>query len=52
MPPIPRCSAAVEAVRAALPGLGTIEEVFFCCFSAADLAVYRRLVKRQPAGKA
>ena len=35
---------AVEAVRAALPGFATINEVVFCCFSAADLAVYRRLL--------
>lgn len=36
---------AVESVRAELPALATIEEVIFCCFSTADLAVYRRLVE-------
>ncbi len=36
---------AVSAVRSALSGLGAIEEVIFCCFSAADLAVYQRLLK-------
>lgn len=36
---------AVAAVRAALPGLAAIGEVFFCCFSAADLAVYQRRIK-------
>jgi O-acetyl-ADP-ribose deacetylase (regulator of RNase III) len=33
---------AVATVSAARPG--AIEEVVFCCFSAADLAVYRRLL--------
>ena len=36
---------AVSAVRSALSGLDTVEEVIFCCFSAADLAVYQRLIK-------
>jgi len=35
---------AVAAVGAALSRIATIEEVIFCCFSAADFAVYRRLV--------
>ena len=38
-------AVAVAAVRAALPGLDVIEEVIFCCFSAADLAIYRSLLK-------
>jgi O-acetyl-ADP-ribose deacetylase (regulator of RNase III) len=33
---------AVEAVRISLPKLASIREVIFCCFSAADLAVYQR----------
>ena len=33
-------SVAVAAVRAALLDHPAIEEVVFCCFSAADLAVY------------
>jgi len=45
-------AVAVSAVRAALPGLGAIEEVIFCCFSAADLAIYQSLVKLEPNGKA
>jgi O-acetyl-ADP-ribose deacetylase (regulator of RNase III) len=35
---------AVEAVRTSLPKLASIREVIFCCFSAADLAVYQRLI--------
>jgi O-acetyl-ADP-ribose deacetylase len=35
---------AVDTVTARLPQLPVIEEVVFCCFSAADLAVYRRLL--------
>ena len=33
---------AVSTVRAALAGDDTLHEVVFCCFSAADLAVYTR----------
>lgn len=40
----PAARVAVETVRSALAGLGTLHEVIFCCFSAADLAVYRRLL--------
>jgi len=35
---------AVAEVRAALSRFAPVEEVIFCCFSAADFAVYRRLV--------
>lgn len=35
---------AVAAVRSSLPELGSIHEVIFCCFSAGDFAVYRKLV--------
>ena len=35
---------AVTTVRQALPDAGSIDEVVFCCFSASDLAVYRRLL--------
>jgi len=35
---------AVDAVRSSLPKLDSIREVIFCCFSAADLAVYQRLI--------
>lgn len=35
---------AVETVRSTLPQLGPIREVIFCCYSAGDAAVYRRLV--------
>ncbi|MFZ2491347.1 MAG: O-acetyl-ADP-ribose deacetylase [Thermoanaerobaculia bacterium] len=38
---------AVDAVRDAVRGTSGIREVVFCCFSDADLAVYRRLL---PAG--
>jgi O-acetyl-ADP-ribose deacetylase (regulator of RNase III) len=35
---------AVETVRSALAEPGSLREVVFCCFSAGDLAVYRRLL--------
>jgi O-acetyl-ADP-ribose deacetylase len=35
-------AVAVATVRSTLPSYGTIEEVVFCCFSPADLAVYER----------
>ena len=37
-------TVAVRSVRAALPACAGIEEVVFCCFSAADLAVYAHLL--------
>jgi O-acetyl-ADP-ribose deacetylase (regulator of RNase III) len=40
---------AVETVRSALPQLGSIREVIFCCFSVGDFAVYQRLVDAAPA---
>ena len=36
---------AVATVAAALRGLEGIREVVFCCFSAADLALYQRLLR-------
>jgi O-acetyl-ADP-ribose deacetylase (regulator of RNase III) len=35
---------AIATVRAALQEFTAIQEVIFCCFSAADLAVYERLL--------
>jgi O-acetyl-ADP-ribose deacetylase (regulator of RNase III) len=35
---------AVATVRATVRGLPDLREVLFCCFSAADLAVYQRLL--------
>lgn len=35
---------ATETVIEALRELGHIEQVIFCCFSAADLAVYQRAI--------
>ena len=35
---------AVATVRASLPQPGSIREVIFCCFSAGDLAIYRKLL--------
>lgn len=35
---------AVATVRATLPELESIREVIFCCFSAGDAAIYRRLI--------
>jgi O-acetyl-ADP-ribose deacetylase (regulator of RNase III) len=40
---------AVATVRAAVPAFPAIEEVIFCCHSAADLAVYRALLLAEPA---
>ncbi len=37
---------AVAAVRAALLDQPAIEEVVFCCFSAADLAIYQSVLGR------
>ena len=39
-------SVAVGAVRSSLIDHPAIEEVIFCCFSTADLAVYQRLLHR------
>lgn len=39
---------AVQTVRSALAGAGTLEEVIFCCFSASDLAVYQRVLREVP----
>jgi len=35
---------AVATVRASLPQPGSIREVIFCCFSAGDLAIYRKFL--------
>ena len=35
---------AVNTVRTALPAAAQLREVLFCCFSAADLAVYEALL--------
>ena len=35
---------AVDSVRSALSAAAGIEEVIFCCFSEADLAIYARLL--------
>ena len=35
---------AVAAVSSLLPELGFLREVIFCCFSASDFAVYRKLL--------
>ncbi len=48
-PPELAARVAVETVRSALPQPGSIREVIFCCFSANDLAVYRRLLDAAPA---
>lgn len=40
---------AVGTVRSTVPRFASIEEVVFCCHSAADLAVYSRLLGALPA---
>ena len=43
--PVEQAAAtAVETVRSTVPAYPGIGEVVFCCFSAADLAVYRGLL--------
>ncbi|MEC4747425.1 O-acetyl-ADP-ribose deacetylase [Methylomicrobium sp. Wu6] len=41
---------AYQTVMAAVSRLHTIEEVIFCCFSAADLAVYQKLISLRDSG--
>jgi O-acetyl-ADP-ribose deacetylase (regulator of RNase III) len=41
-------AVAVAAVRSALPSAPSLARVTFCCFSAADLAVYLRLLGAAP----
>lgn len=43
-PPTLAATVAVSTVLAALPDFPTIESVVFCCYSALDLAVYRKLI--------
>jgi O-acetyl-ADP-ribose deacetylase (regulator of RNase III) len=38
-------TVAVKEVKTALQDVGTIEEVVFCCYSNADLAVYEKILK-------
>ncbi len=45
-PPELAAAVAVATVREAGPVTG-IREVTFCCFSAADLAIYRRLLEQE-----
>jgi O-acetyl-ADP-ribose deacetylase (regulator of RNase III) len=40
---------AFRTVSATVSRLSSIEEVIFCCFSAADLAVYQKLLHSKPA---
>ena len=39
---------AVETVSSSLAKPASIREVIFCCFSAADLTVYQRLIDARP----
>jgi O-acetyl-ADP-ribose deacetylase (regulator of RNase III) len=43
-PVVGAAQVAVAAVRSTVAQFPSIEEVIFCCFSAADLAVYSRLL--------
>src|SRR5262245_18068775 len=43
-PPAAAAQVAVDTVRAALPAAAPVDDVVFCCFSAADLVVYQRLL--------
>ncbi|MGE0874060.1 MAG: O-acetyl-ADP-ribose deacetylase [Burkholderiales bacterium] len=48
-PPAQAARIAVDTVRGALPAFPSMREAVFCCFSAADLALYQRLLTEQPA---
>lgn len=48
-PAEPAARIAVATVSSLLPELGSIHEVIFCCFSASDAAVYRKLLDAAPA---
>ncbi|UXI65922.1 O-acetyl-ADP-ribose deacetylase [Tahibacter amnicola] len=37
-------AVAVDTIRTALPTLGSVPEIVFCCFTAADLSVYERML--------
>lgn len=37
---------AYDTVAAAVSSLSSIKEVIFCCFSAADLSVYQKLIRQ------
>jgi O-acetyl-ADP-ribose deacetylase (regulator of RNase III) len=39
---------AVTTVLATLPSFPSVQEVIFCCFSVADLAIYTKLLKSYP----
>ncbi len=43
-PAAPAARIAVETVRAALPGFPGLQQVVFCCYSAASLATYEALL--------
>lgn len=43
-PAEPAARIAVATVRSSLREPGSIREVIFCCFSASDLAIYRKLL--------
>ena len=45
----PAARIAVDTVRSSLKEFGSIREVIFCCFSAGDVAVYRKLLDVAPA---
>ncbi len=40
---------AVNTVRSSMASNTTIEQVIFCCFSAEDLQIYKRLLAESPA---
>ena len=40
---------AIAAVRSSAQQLAALREVIFCCFSEADLAIYRQLLRAPPA---
>jgi O-acetyl-ADP-ribose deacetylase (regulator of RNase III) len=43
-PPEQAAQVALAAVRGAAAQPGSLREIIFCCFSAADLALYQRLL--------
>jgi O-acetyl-ADP-ribose deacetylase (regulator of RNase III) len=41
----PAARIAIETTRAFVPSAKKVREIIFCCFSAADLAVYEELLR-------
>jgi O-acetyl-ADP-ribose deacetylase (regulator of RNase III) len=45
-PAEPAARIAISTVREVVPGLASLREVIFCCFSEPDLRIYTELLER------